>query len=346
VNQPNCDRKDQVLEAVIRSYVGTARPVGSHSLAEGLNVSSATIRNVFSELEKTGYLTHPHTSAGRIPTDQGYRLYVDKLLKARRLTLKEKQAIEREYRRGRAEVEALLRQTARILSAMTRLAGVALYRAPGESTLDHFKVVPVSPRKVIVLLVLGDVWVEQELVHLEDVLQPREVSHIAQLLNRRFAGWPLARIREEMLLELERARADRLAILQAVMDLLDGALGTRPDHVIVEGAPQLLEQPEFRGPEAMENVLSVAEDKGALARALGRRWGQPGLKIDIGREMRNERLKDCSFVQVPCRLWGNTVGTLGVLGPTRMAYDRVTGLLEHVSLVLDHTLLPVEPSHG
>ena len=346
-NPSNHNRQDDVLGAVIQSHVETARPVGSSHVAEGLDLSPATIRNTFADLERQGLLTHPHTSAGRIPTDLGYRLYVDRLLTARQLTLKEKQTIEREYEKGRAEIEILMRQTARVLSAMTRLAGVASYRAPEELTLDHFKIVPLTSRQVMVFLVLDDVWVEEERIHLDDPLDPGEVSRITKLLNRRFAGLPLPRIRDELLSELDRSKAGRLSILQAVADLLDGAMGVHPDHVIVEGTARLAEQPEFRAPAAMEDLLRVVENREGLAHALGGRPGPSGLSIDIGGELRDSRLKSCSFVHVPFRFRGRFMGALGVLGPVRMPYDRVAGLVEHVSVVLETNLFEREKRpHG
>lgn len=338
MNPEISDRLEEVLASVVRTYVDSARPVGSACVAEGLGLSPATIRNEFAELERRGLLAQPHPSAGRVPTERGYRLFVDRLLRARQLTEGERRAIEHEYERGRAEIETLMRQTARILSAMTRLAGVAFYQAPHELALERFRLVPLSSRQVLVLLVLEDVWVEREVVRLEDALVPGELSRIARLLNHRFAGRLLPAIREELLAELERSRNDRLAILQTAVDLLDGALGVRAGHLIVEGASRLVEQPEFREPRALESVLKALDAREELARALDAVPAGEGLRVVIGGELRERLLKDCSVVHVPCRLSGKPVGSLGVLGPTRMAYDRVAGVVQHVAAVLEEIL--------
>lgn len=334
MNTPIPERSDEVLQSVVRTYVGSARPVGSRVVARGLDLSSATIRSIFSRMEERGLLTHPHPSAGRIPTDLGYRRYVDRLLRTRRLNAREEASIEAEYRRARAAVDVLMRQTARILSAMTRLAGVAVTHVPGGAALDRFRIVPLSPHQVMVLLVAGDVWVEQEVVRLPDPLDPRELVRVVHLLNRRFAGRPLVRIREELLEELERSRSARLLLLKAAADLLDNALRLRPEHVFVEGTSRLVEQPEFREPGALEGVLKVVDDREALAGVLEGRWDEPGLSVVIGRELGDLRLTACSLVHVPCRFAGGPAGVLGVLGPTRMPYDRVAGLVQHVASVV------------
>jgi len=338
VNPPNLKRSDEVMGSVVRTYVASAHPVGSHAVAGGLGLSPATIRNEFAGLERQGFLTHPHTSAGRVPTEKGYRLYVDRLLKARRLTQEERREIEREYEHGRAEIEALMRQAARILSAMTRLAGVALFHAPGELVLQRFRVVPLTPRRVMVLLVLGDVWVEKETVLLEDPLSGRELSRIRHLLNRRFAGLPLPKIREQLLDELERSRDNRLAILRTVAGLLDGALSFRPEHLFVEGTSRLVEQPEFQDHRILEGVLKAVDDRNDLVRTLGFDRERKGLRVSIGAEMDDPLLRNCSFVQMSCILDGRPAGSLGVLGPTRMPYDRVAGMVEHMSGVISGTL--------
>src|SRR5579871_403891 len=143
-NQPLQEREESILSSVIHHYVATAKPVGSQAISGRIDLSSATIRNVLMDLEKKGFLTHPHTSAGRIPLDQGYRFYVDRLMKAKTLNLKEKQQVEREYVTAKDEIEVLMRHTAKILSAMTRLAGLAVFHVPQEISLDHFKVIAVD----------------------------------------------------------------------------------------------------------------------------------------------------------------------------------------------------------
>jgi len=335
---PLQEREESVLSSVIHHYVATAKPVGSQVLAGGLEVSSATVRNVLLDLERKGYLTHPHTSAGRVPRDEGYRVYVDRLMRAYRLNLREKQTIEREYLKAKDEVESLMRHTARILSAMTRLAGVASFHLPSEASLDHFRLVAIDPRKVLVILVLDQGLVREELVRLDEPMDPREVAKVAQVLNSRFAGTSLAQTRSSLLKEAESSRKARLNIVEKAVDLIERALSLTEEAIHLEGTADLAGQPEFREVGEMERMLRLVGAKGPLAKAMERRWSAPGLAIEIGRELPEPQLKGLSFVRVPFRFQGRVAGSLGVLGPTRMAYDRVAGLVRHMAASLEETL--------
>ncbi len=331
------EREESILSSVIRHYVDSAKPIGSQMIAEEMDLSSATVRNVLMELERKGFLTHPHTSAGRIPLDRAYRFYVDKLMQARELSLREKQSIEKEYDRTRDEVETLMRHTAKILSAMTQLAGLALFHLPNEISLDHFKLVLINPRKIMVILVLGHGLVKEELVRLDSPVQLKEITRINQLLNSRFSGKSLAEIQEDILKEAETVKNTRLSILETVLKLIDNALCFQTDRIHLEGAANLMEQPEFKSLEKMEQVVRLVEEKGPLADVLNRRWERSGLEVEIGREFTNNALREFSFVHVTYSLQGKVIGAVGALGPTRMAYDRVAGIVGHLAHSLEDT---------
>jgi heat-inducible transcriptional repressor len=324
------DRWDAVIGAVVRSYVDSARPVASQSIADELGLSSATIRNVFAGLEDKGYLTHPHTSAGRVPTDRCYRIYVDRLMKARDLNLRERQTIEEQYQSRRGEVETLIRHSARLLSAMTRLAGVGVAPRTLDVQLDHFQVVQIDDRKIMVILVTGDGLVREELVRLNDPLSGQELDRIVHLLNHRFAGRTLSDIRETLLGEAEETRRLRLAVVQATLELIDRTLDLTGEGVWVEGASHLMRQPEFQNADHAGRVLRLLEERQPLAELLGRQWETPGLKIEIGREITGDGLSSFSVVHAPYHLNGRLAGVLAVVGPTRMPYDHVILLLNQV----------------
>jgi heat-inducible transcriptional repressor len=337
-NESLQEREESILSSVIRQYVATAKPVGSRTLSGRMDLSAATIRNSLMELENRGFLTHPHTSAGRVPVDQGYRFYVDRLMRARDLNLKEKQRIEQEYQKARDKVEALMRHTARILSAMTRLVGLAVFHLPEEASLDHFKVVPLDSRQVMVILVLGRGLVREELVRLEERVEQRELVRITQFLNSRFGGLTLARIREGLLQEAESLKNTRLTVVEGALRLIREALRFNEEEIHIEGASCLTGQPEFQDHRMMEQVIRLVEEKRPLARMLGRQWSRPGLAVEIGGEIPQAALKPFSFVHVPYYYQGRVAGALGVLGPTRMAYDRVAGLVRHMAGHLESAL--------
>jgi len=338
VADPHNERTEAVLAAVVRNYVESAHPVASQPIAEDLRLSSATIRNVFADLERLGYLSHPHTSAGRVPTDRGYRMYVDHLMRVRELNLKERQAIEEQYQARRVEVESLLQKTARLLSAMTNLVGVAVAPIPLDFRLDHFQLAAIDTRTVMVILVTGDGMVREEVVRLEKPLESRELQKIHQVLNQRFAGKSLTEIRSGLLKDAEESRRLRLSLVQAALDLIDHTLRLTGDQVIVEGASQLVSQPEFRDAGSMGRVIRLMEERQPLANLLGSQWEVPGLKVEIGREIQEDGLSLFSVVHVPYRLRGRVAGALAVLGPTRMPYEQVTVTLNQVSRLLEEHL--------
>ena len=337
-NQPLHEREESVLSSVIHHYVATAKPVGSQVISGKMDLSSATIRHVLMDLEAKGFLTHPHTSAGRIPMDQGYRFYVDRLMKARNLNLKEKHQVEREYVKAKDEVEVLMRHTAKILSAMTRLAGLAVFHVPQEVSLDHFKIIAVDSHRILVVLALGEGLVKEEWIRLEAPVDLKEITRITQLLNSRFAGQTLAQIREGLLKEVESVKRAKLSILETALKLIDRALQFDGEEIHLEGVSCLAEQPEFHNVQMMEQVLRLVEQKQPLAQVLGRQWAKPGLSVNIGHESPLASLRAFSFVHVPYYYQGKVVGALGVLGPTRMAYDRVTGVVQHMAQCLEATL--------
>ncbi len=336
--EPLHEREENVLSSVIHHYVATAKPVGSQVISGRMELSSATIRNVLMDLEKKGLLTHPHTSAGRIPLDQGYRFYVDRLMRARTLNLKEKHQVEREYVKAKDEIEILMRHTAKILSAMTRLAGLAVFHMPQEISLDHFKIIAVDSHRILVVLALEEGLVKEEWIRLESPVDLKEIAKITQLLNSRFAGLTLAQIRESLLKDVESVKKARLNILETALKLIEKALQFNGDELHIEGVSCLTEQPEFHNYQMMEQVVRLVEQKQPLAQVLGRQWTNPGLAVDIGHEFTQASLRAFSFVHVPYYYQGKVVGALGVLGPTRMAYDRVAGVAQHMAQCLENTL--------
>lgn len=328
-----------MLSTVIHQYVATAKPVASLALSGKIQVSSATIRNVFMNLEERGYLTHPHASAGRVPTDEGYRFYVDRLMRARELNLREKQRVEREYEVAKDEVEALMRHTAKILSAMTRLGGLAVFHPQEEAQLDYFKLVSVDARKVMVILVLDNGLVKEELVRLEDPLSPKELIRVTQVLNGRFKGLSISQVRRSLLADARLAHDQQMDLLKAALKTIDDALDLDGTDIQLEGFSQLMEQPEFKTLENLERMVRWAEERKSLRQVLRRQWSRPGLAVEIGG---NSGLgvqgKNFSFVHLPYRLKGKVAGVLGVWGPTRMDYGRVAGWMSQVARSLEEAL--------
>ncbi len=334
---PNLEsREENVLASVIHHYVNSAKPVSSQAISGQMGLSPATVRNVLMELENKGYLTHPHTSAGRVPLNPAYRLYVDKLMQAKRLNLEEKRQIERQYQVTRAEVEAVVRHTAKILAAMTRLGSLASFHVPEDISLDHFKLVPIDAKKLMVILVLDHGLVKEELVRLDAAVSFKEITQITHLLNSRFAGKSLTDLKSILMKEAETVKKTRLSVVESTLRLIEEALDFG-NQIQMEGVVQLGEQPEFQNTGKMECLLKIVEQKALLARLMNR-FAEPGLAVQIGSEIPEVSLRDFSLVRIPFAWEGRMVGSLGVLGPTRMDYERVVSLVNHLAMMLKENL--------
>ena len=232
-----------------------------------------------------------------------------------------------------------MRHTAKILSAMTRLGGLAVYHPPEEAQLDHFKLVPIDARKVMVILVLDNGVVKEELVRLEGALSSKELAKVTQVLNSRFKGLSLFEIRTGMLSDARRLRDQKLDLLKAALKTIDNALDLEDGQIQLEGFSQLMEQPEFKTMENLERMIRLVEQRGPLKPILDKQRSRPGLAVEIGEESTlGLQGKNFSFMHLPYRLQGKVAGVLGVWGPTRMDYGRVAGLMSQVVRSLEEAL--------
>ena len=317
----NKNRKHRILEGIILSYAETESPVGSEFLLERyrFGVSSATIRNVMVELEEDGLITHPHTSAGRIPTDHGYRYYVDLLMERGRLEPQEEEAIQRVAGMRGDSPTAVLQEAARILSTLTQEAGVALVPQISQGSFRHLELIPVDPREVVGVLISSEGMVRHARMALEAELEAQELERLATFLNEEMAGLSLFQAQAQ----LERAaehwgRAMDFAALNSLF--------REEASVILEGTSWILEAPEFQEVERTRRLMRGLENR-ELVEILMRDLAAEEVKLHIGAENRGTSLTDCTIAGAPYRLRGGVMGTIGVLGPTRMDYPRVTTMV-------------------
>jgi heat-inducible transcriptional repressor len=190
----------------------------------------------------------------------------------------------------------------------------------------------------MVILVLGQGWVKEELVTLSEPVRTGEIAKLAQLMNSKFGGLTLSEIRDSLIREAESLKEARLTVIESVLKLIDGALRFNEDKIQLEGASHLMEQPECRNLKTMEQVLRLVDEKEPLAQALGRQWLSPGLSVEIGGEFPEASMREFSFVHVPYRFQGKVAGALGVLGPTRMPYDRIAGIVHYLARSVEKAL--------
>jgi heat-inducible transcriptional repressor len=339
------EREHAILEAVIRTYVETAEPAGSRLVARRfrLGISPATVRNTMSDLEEKGYLFHPHTSAGRVPTDLAYRLYVDSLMQRAPLTVRERSAIRRQLDTGGegAAIEHLLRRAAQVLGLLTQELGIAIAPRLDEATLERLDLAPLHEAKVLLVLTLRGAGIRTIYVDVPGSIPPATLTAVAGVLNERLAGLPLREIRATLPARLRDSVADDPAALELLnvfvqsADLFGGPPAPEGD-LHLGRASVLAEQPEFNSGERLRSLIELTERRDLLQQLVGRRHGE-GLHVTIGVEHGDPALSDFTVITSEYRSAG-LKGVIGVIGPTRMPYDRVIALVESTSNLISEFL--------
>jgi len=334
------ERERRVLEAVIQSYVETAQPAGSQAIARrfGLGVSPATIRSTMSDLEEKGLLYHPHTSAGRVPTDVAYRVYVDSLIPAGSIARRDKAKLTAEIATGASAVESILRRAAQSLGVITQELGVALGPRLDDSILESLQLVRLSSERLLVALTLTGGAVRTIFVESRGDVADVALAEVTRTLNERISGLTIREIRTSVADRLRdsgptRDAAELLNVfIEEGEQLFDNAVRGE-DSVMLGQASLLAEQPEFANVDSMRKLVALTETREHLGDLLRRRSDMPGLTITIGNEHNDPRLENFTIVTAQYRL-GAVTGVIGVIGPTRMPYDKVISLVTHTSQLI------------
>ena len=344
-NERLSERERRVLEAVVQSYVETAEPVGSRILARrfGLGVSAATIRNAMSDLEDKGLLSHPHTSAGRVPTDRAYRMYVDSLMQLAPPTPAQADAIREELGAEGSAIGSILMRAAQVLSVLTQELGVAVAPSLDNAVLERLELLPVSSDRLLLVLTLHGGLVRTIFVEVPGHVHPSAVASIAAILNERLARCTLREVRLSL-----RERVRDSAATPSESELLDIFVATSeqifdvsadpgPETLVLGRTSVLADQPEFAQAPQMRELLALTDRRDELRRALVGRSDSLGITVTIGGENRGDQLAKLSLVTSPYRS-GPLSGVIGVIGPTRMPYEKVLALVEHTARMVGDLL--------
>lgn len=338
------ERERQVLEAVIHSYVATAEPAGSRTLSRrfGLGISPATIRNTMSDLEEKGFLFHPHTSAGRIPTDKAYRVYVDSLMRVESVTSDAQRKLHADISAGGSAIEAILRRAAQSLGIVTQELGVALGPRFERATLRQLELVRVSSDRLLMVLTLQGGAVRTIFVEVPGVIADEALIEVTIVLNERLSGLTLDQVRTSLAsrlrdVHLKPETAELLHIFVQEGEQVFGRV-VDPLETVVIGQPSLLaDQPEFATGERLRQLIELTETRQQLATLLEAKPGANGISITIGNEHKDPRLEPFTVVTAEYQA-GSLSGVIGVIGPTRMPYDKVIALVDHTSRLVSDLL--------
>jgi heat-inducible transcriptional repressor len=331
-------RELEVLGALVRQFIVTGVPIGSKFLSGQLAepLSSATIRHIMSVLEARGFLSQPHVSAGRVPTDKAYRYYVDQVMGSTRLTRETERYIEETLRAAAGALEQLMVKASRILSEVSNNVGLVLAPPLEEKLLEHIKFVTLPERRVLVVIVSKPEVVESKVVRLEEEFSQDELDRTAQFLNSEFHGWSLGTIRLEIFkrMEADKILCDRLLRNVATLCMW-GALASPEESgpLFVDGTAKILDRPEFEDVGRIRVLLETFEEKARLIRILSACLQAPalGVRILIGRENSEKQMQHCTLIVAPLHYRDRAVGAVGVVGPTRMEYDRAISTVDYTA---------------
>lgn len=325
-------RKQRVLKAVIDDYIESAEPVGSRTLARkyNLGVSPATIRNEMADLEMLGYLEHLHTSSGRVPSSKGYRFYVDGLIPPKPVSDEEKALIDRWYKGRVQRIEEVFQETARIISQVTR--NVSLVLAP-QMTQAHFhclQFLPLDDRRVITVLMTDAGFIENKILAMPDGASFEDFQRMAAVINKNLAGHTLRTIEHHSMAEIKDEIQDQ-QLYEAALGIIHRALdSSKRERLYLGGTTQMLAQPEFHDVEKVKDTLLMLEEEELMKDILHAHMGD-GLGVIIGQENEDIHFKDSSLITATYHLDGELLGTIAVLGPTRMEYAKAMSLLEYMN---------------
>lgn len=333
------DRKLKILQAIISDYVRSAEPVGSRTLSKrfDLGISPATIRNEMSDLEEMGYLTHPHTSAGRVPSDKAYRLYVNNLMEKRELSPIEKNLIAEKLRSDVTEFDETIKHAARILSEITNLTSFAMTPSKSEDTLKFINLLPVDENTVVLMIVSESGKISNTALRMRVPYTEEGLQILAKNMTYNFNGKKITDVlREHIIASFE---SDIEAMSKLAENIMPNFMKTLEDmlnvNLYMDGLTNIFDIPEYNDLEKAKSFLSLLDKKEDFAKKLMER--EDGIIVTIGDENADDLMNDCSMITATYHVDGKMVGKIGVIGPTRMKYGEVTSIIEYLTDNLSST---------
>jgi len=345
-------RKREILKAVINEYIATAEPVGSETVASryNLGISPATVRNEMAALEEMGYLRQPYTSAGRVPTDRAYRLYVDTLVveEERELPSLEKERLRRRVRLSVGEPGEAVEEAARALAMVTEYASIVAEPRPEHGVFKHLHLIPLSDTEAIAVIITDTGVIEGKVVQFSDGFSPDELDRLSRHISRRLEGYPLGEITDRLLAQIIQEAVRHQRAIQQLKRILRKSLWlSLRARVYIEGTANILLQPEFQDIRRVRPLLSMLEQEEVIQDLLSEAVSR-GLLVVIGSENRYAEMQLCSVIAACYRVGGRPAGAVGIIGPTRMPYEKVIPtvqfLAESLGEVLTRLIHPIRIS--
>jgi heat-inducible transcriptional repressor len=332
-------RAQHLLKSLIERYIAEGQPVGSRVLSRqsGLELSPATIRNVMADLEEMGFIASPHTSAGRVPTAKGYRFFVDTLLVVKALKDAEISELQGQLQADRPQL--LVNAAAQMLSQLTHFAGIVTTARRREASFRHVEFMRLSDRRVLLIIVTAEGDVQNRILHTDRAYSQQQLLEASNFLNEHYAGQPFHTIRALLADELRQLREDVVGLMTAAVDAGDAALSDTGEDLVVSGERNLLHAEDLASNmDRLRRLFEVFEQKTSLMHLLDVTQRAQGVHLFIGGESGLAPLDECSVITATYEVEGQVIGTLGVIGPTRMAYERVIPIVDVTAKLLSNAL--------
>ncbi len=341
--QPNgnaMDKRAQILlKTLVEHYISDGQPVGSRTLSKcsGLDLSPASIRNVMSDLEEMGFIASPHTSAGRIPTPRGYRMFVDTLLTVQPLQQQEIRQLA--HTLSSPDPQELISNAATMLSSLTSFAGLVMVPKRRQVAFRQLEFLPLSEKRILLIIVTTDGNVQNRIILTDKAYSPSELTQAANFFNQHYTGSTLEDVQRHLHAELQQMQTDMTRLMTAALEASGKALSEDQDNVVISGERNLLQVEDLStNVSSLRKLFEVFERRTTLLQLLDTSQKADGINIFIGGESGHLPLDECSLVTAPYEVDGQVVGTLGVIGPTRMAYERVIPIVDITAKLLSNAL--------
>lgn len=326
------ERQRLILNAIIDDYIRSAEPVGSRSISKRGEVgfSPATIRNEMSDLEELGFLEQPHTSAGRIPSHKGYRYYVDHLVRLGELSHHELDVIKMFFAERIQEIEQVVQHAASILSNLTNYTSIVLGPEVFSTTLRHIQLLPLNSDSAVAIIVTNTGHVENRTVKIPEGISPEELEKVVSILNSKLTGVPLLHLKSKLFTETGEELSKYVSRYEELINMLEGIfVNEQQNRIFLSGTTNMLTQPEFKDVDKLKMILDLLEETPTMVKMFSS--APEGIQVRIGTENKIEAINSCSLITATYTIEGQSLGTIGILGPTRMDYSKVISLLDFLS---------------
>ena len=337
------DREKTILRSIVQQFILTASPVGSRNITKKFNVgvSPATVRNIMSDLEDSGFINHPHTSAGRIPTDKGYRYYVDTLMEIQKLKNSDKGIIDKSLDQSALETDEILKIASRLLSSITKQIACVTYPKLDNGILSRIQLVPLSSTRLLVVVSIQSGLVKTMTLEFESEVENIKLQKVEALLNERLNGLTFQEIRKTFKDRFFDIGDTEKPIIRLFIDSVDKIFKDQiqEEKLVITGATNVIHQPEFDDPGKFQSVIELIEDKDIIIHIMDKKKseGANSVLISIGHENEDEKFKEYSLITKEYT-FGETSGTVGIIGPKRMEYSKVVAIVSYLGDMLSEVL--------